>query len=43
MKTTLLHPMYFGSIAQYVSIAQSDSIVFEHQDNYQKQRCSHRK
>lgn len=42
VKPTLLHPMYFGSIAQYVAIAQSDSIIFEHQDNYQKQTFRNR-
>lgn len=39
---TLLHPMYFGSIAQYAAIAQSDEIVFENQDNYQKQTYRNR-
>ncbi len=29
--------MYFGSISQYAVIAQSDSIIFENEDNYQKQ------
>ena len=33
----LFHPCYFGSIAQYVAMAQSDRIIFETQDNYQKQ------
>ncbi|WP_025741444.1 WbqC family protein [Aquimarina pacifica] len=42
MKTTLLHPMYFGSIAQYVAIAQSDSVIFENEDNYQKQTYRNR-
>ncbi|WP_299314861.1 WbqC family protein [uncultured Aquimarina sp.] len=42
MKTTLLHPMYFGSIEQYVTMAQSDSIVFENEDNYQKQTYRNR-
>ncbi|MFD2565555.1 WbqC family protein [Aquimarina rubra] len=42
MKTTLLHPMYFGSIAQYAAIAQSNAIVFENQDNYQKQTYRNR-
>ncbi len=34
--------MYFGSIAQYCAIAQSDSVIFEHQDNYQKQTYRNR-
>ncbi|MBQ4822696.1 WbqC family protein [Aquimarina sp. MMG016] len=42
MNPTLLHPMYFGSIAQYIAIAQSDSIVFENTDNYQKQTYRNR-
>ncbi|MDH7444250.1 WbqC family protein [Aquimarina sp. 2201CG14-23] len=42
MKSTLLHPTYFGSIAQYAAIAQSDSIVFEEHDNYQKQTYRNR-
>ncbi len=42
MKTTLLHPMYFGSIAQYVAIAQSNHIVFENKDSYQKQTYRNR-
>ncbi|MEW7291367.1 WbqC family protein [Aquimarina sp. 2304DJ70-9] len=42
MKTILLHPTYFGSIAQNVAIAQSDSIVFENEDNYQKQTYRNR-
>ncbi|MDY8137645.1 WbqC family protein [Aquimarina sp. 2201CG5-10] len=42
MTTTLLHPMYFGSIVQYSAIAKSDSIVFENEDNYQKQTYRNR-
>ncbi len=34
--------MYFGSIAQYVIIAQSVSVVFENEDNYQKQTYRNR-
>ncbi len=42
MKPTLLHPTYFGSIAQFVAIAQADTIVFEDCDNYQKQTYRNR-
>lgn len=42
MKTTLLHPMYFGSIAQYIAIVQSDTVLFENQDTYQKQTYRNR-
>ncbi len=34
--------MYFGSIAQYVAIAQSEIIIFENEDNYQKQTYRNR-
>ena len=33
----LLHPSYFPSISHFVTIAQSDSITFEMEDNFQKQ------
>jgi hypothetical protein len=42
MRTALLHPMYFGSILQYVAIAQSDAVIFENEDNYQKQTYRNR-
>jgi hypothetical protein len=34
---TLLHPSYFPSISHFVAMAQSDSITFEMEDNFQKQ------
>ncbi len=34
--------MYFGSIAQYVAISQSNDIIFENEDNYQKQTYRNR-
>ncbi len=34
--------MYFGSIAQYAAIAQSETVVFENEDNYQKQTYRNR-
>jgi len=37
MKTVLLHPAYFGSIFQYSHIAQAEEVLFENEDNYQKQ------
>lgn len=37
MKPTLLHPAYFGTIAQYAVMAQAEALVFENEDNYQKQ------
>ena len=33
----LIHPTYFPSISHYVAIAQSEKIVFEMEDNFQKQ------
>lgn len=42
MKTVLLHPMYFGSIAQYAAMAQNDTVIFEDYDNYQKQTYRNR-
>jgi hypothetical protein len=34
---TLLHPTYFPSISHFVALAQAESIVFEIEDNFQKQ------
>jgi hypothetical protein len=34
---TLLHPTYFPSISQYAAIVQSEGLVFEREDNFQKQ------
>ncbi|NDP26039.1 MAG: WbqC family protein [Flavobacterium sp.] len=33
----LIHPTYFPSISHYVAMAQTDNIVFEVEDNFQKQ------
>lgn len=33
----LIHPSYFPSISHFVAMAQSDKIVFEMEDNFQKQ------
>ena len=33
----LIHPSYFPSISHFVAMAQSDSITFEMEDNFQKQ------
>jgi len=42
MKPILLHPTYFPSIVQMAAIAQADQIVFEMEDNYQKQTYRNR-
>jgi hypothetical protein len=38
----LLHPTYFSPIIQYVAIAKSANIIFEVEDNYQKQTYRNR-
>lgn len=38
----LLHPTYFPSIVQMVAVAQSEAVVFEVEDNYQKQTYRNR-
>ncbi|GGD92620.1 WbqC family protein [Planktosalinus lacus] len=38
----LIHPVYFGSIANYVALAQASEITFEKEDNYQKQTYRNR-
>ncbi|MBT0608551.1 WbqC family protein [Aequorivita echinoideorum] len=42
MKTILLHPSYFPTIEQMAYVAQADSVVFEVEDNYQKQTYRNR-
>ena len=37
MNNTLIHPSYFPSISHFVAMAQSERIVFEMEDNFQKQ------
>ena len=34
---TLIHPTYFPSISHFVAIAKAESVVFEMEDNFQKQ------
>ncbi|WP_291120219.1 WbqC family protein [Flavobacterium sp. UBA6135] len=34
---SLLHPTYFPSISHFVAMLQADSVVFEMEDNFQKQ------
>jgi hypothetical protein len=38
----LLHPTYYGSIETFALLAKADSVVFEKQDNYQKQTYRNR-
>lgn len=42
MKPVLLHPSYFGPISQWVAIAKADKVIFENEDNYQKQTYRNR-
>lgn len=35
----LLYPTYFSPIAHYVALAKAENIIFEVEDNYQKQTC----
>ena len=42
MKAVLLHPSYFGPISQWVAMAKADKIIFENEDNYQKQTYRNR-
>ena len=42
MENILLHPMYFGCIAQYVAKAKAGTVFFENEDNYQKQTYRNR-
>lgn len=38
----LLHPCYFGPISQFVAIANAKKLIFEKEDNYQKQTYRNR-
>ena len=42
MSAVLLHPCYFGPVSQFVAIAKAESIIFENEDNYQKQTYRNR-
>ncbi len=42
MQKLLLHPAYFGPISQYVALVKADEVIFENEDNYQKQTYRNR-
>lgn len=42
MDTVLLHPCYFGPVSQFVAIAKAKAVLFENEDNYQKQTYRNR-
>lgn len=42
MTKTLIHPAYFGPIDQFSAMAQAEEVLFENEDNYQKQTYRNR-
>lgn len=42
MKTILVHPTYFPSVEQMAYVAQADKVIWEVEDNYQKQTYRNR-
>jgi len=42
VESIIIHPVYFGNIAHYVAMAQAKLVVFEVEDNYQKQTFRNR-
>lgn len=42
MKEVLLHPGYFGPIAQFVAMGKAEKVWFENEDNFQKQTYRNR-
>ncbi|MUP46118.1 hypothetical protein E0K83_10230 [Gramella sp. BOM4] len=42
MDKVLLHPVYFGSVSEWVAIVKAEEVVFENEDNYQKQTYRNR-
>jgi len=42
MKTILVHPSYFPTIVQMAAIVQASKVIFEVEDNYQKQSYRNR-
>ena len=42
MHKLLLHPAYFGPVSQYIALVKAKEIVFENDDNYQKQTYRNR-
>ena len=42
MNTVLLHPTYFGPISQWVVHTNAQKVIFENEDNYQKQTYRNR-
>ena len=42
METILIHPTYFTSIVQMIAFVQAKNVIFEADDNYQKQSYRNR-
>lgn len=42
MQKVLLHPLYFGPVSQFVVLIKADEVLFENEDNYQKQTYRNR-
>ena len=42
MDKILLHPTYFGPVSQYAAMLNAREVVFENEDNYQKQTYRNR-
>ena len=42
METILIHPTYFTSIVQMIAFVQAKNVIFESDDNYQKQSYRNR-
>ncbi|MBW2961148.1 WbqC family protein [Mesonia aestuariivivens] len=42
MNSIVVHPAYFGSIFQFCHIIKADQLIFENEDNYQKQTYRNR-
>jgi len=42
MENILVHPTYFSTILQYVSLVKANKVYLEYQDNYQKQTYRNR-
>ncbi|MDT0676116.1 WbqC family protein [Autumnicola musiva] len=42
MSKILLHPLYFGPVSHYVQMLHAEKIIFENEDNYQKQTYRNR-
>lgn len=42
MQKLLLHPCYFGPVSQFVALVKASEVIFENEDNYQKQTYRNR-